>query len=36
MKSDFRSFLWDVLPITEIFPAYYGKIHQILTEHPSC
>ena len=36
MKSNFKSFLWDGLPITEIFPAYYRKTHQILSESPSC
>ena len=36
MKSNFESFLWECLPITEILPDYYEKIHQMITERPSC
>ena len=36
MKSNCKSFLWECVSITKIFPDYYEKVHQILTECPSC
>ena len=36
MKSSCKSFFWECLPITKIFPDYYENILQILTELPSC
>ena len=29
-------FLWECLPILEIFPDYCESVNQILTERPSC